>query len=207
MHTGDLGTLDAEGYGNVVGRKGQDMAIRGGENVYPVEIENVLYQHPAVADAQVFGVPDDRYGEELCAWIRLERREAAMTEEDVRSFCKDRIAYFKIPRYIRFVDEFPMTRHRQGAEIRHAATDDRRSGAEGAEDRLTAVAAERQYLRTTRVCGCRQPRASSAARQDRDLDYRWEPPPSDRSTNSVQKLRDLQRPRIFQAVRVCFANT
>ena len=107
MHTGDLGTLDAEGYGNVVGRS-KDMAIRGGENVYPVEIENILYQHPAVADAQVFGVPDDRYGEELCAWIRL-KGEAAMTEEDVRSFCKDRIAYFKIPRYVRFVDEFPTT--------------------------------------------------------------------------------------------------
>jgi fatty-acyl-CoA synthase len=107
MHTGDLGTLDAEGYGNVAGRS-KDMAIRGGENIYPVEIENVLYQHPAVADAQIFGVPDDYYGEELCAWIRLKQGEE-MTEEDVRSFLKDRIAHFKVPRYIRFVKEFPTT--------------------------------------------------------------------------------------------------
>ncbi|MBR0936645.1 AMP-binding protein [Bradyrhizobium jicamae] len=107
MHTGDLGMLDAEGYGNVVGRS-KDMAIRGGENIYPVEIENVLYQHPAVADAQVFGVPDERFGEELCAWIRV-RQGNAMTEIDVRSFCRDRIAHFKIPRYVRFVEEFPTT--------------------------------------------------------------------------------------------------
>jgi len=107
MHTGDLGTFDAEGYGNVVGRS-KDMAIRGGENIYPVEIENILYQHPTVADAQVFGIPDERFGEELCAWIRL-KQGSHMTELDVRSFCKDRIAHFKIPRYIRFVDEFPTT--------------------------------------------------------------------------------------------------
>jgi fatty-acyl-CoA synthase len=107
MHTGDLGTLDDEGYGNVVGRS-KDMAIRGGENVYPVEIENILYQHPAIADAQVFGVPDERFGEELCAWISV-KQGATMVEEDVRSFCKDRIAHFKIPRYVRFVDEFPTT--------------------------------------------------------------------------------------------------
>jgi fatty-acyl-CoA synthase len=107
MHTGDLGTFDAEGYGNVVGRS-KDMAIRGGENIYPVEIENILYQHPAVADAQVFGIPDERFGEELCAWIRV-KQGSAMTDLEVRSFCRDRIAHFKIPRYIRFVDEFPTT--------------------------------------------------------------------------------------------------
>lgn len=107
MHTGDLGSLDAEGYGNVIGRS-KDMAIRGGENIYPVEIENFLYQHSAVADVQVFGVPDERFGEELCAWIRL-KKGASMTEADVRSFCRDRIAHFKIPRYVRFVDEFPTT--------------------------------------------------------------------------------------------------
>jgi fatty-acyl-CoA synthase len=107
MHTGDLGKLDGEGYGNVVGRS-KDIAIRGGENIYPVEIENVLYQHSAIADAQIFGVPDDYYGEELCAWIRLKQGEV-MTEEDVRSFLKDRIAHFKVPRYIRFVKEFPTT--------------------------------------------------------------------------------------------------
>lgn len=107
MHTGDLGTLDADGYGNVVGRS-KDMAIRGGENVYPVEIENVLYQHPAVADAQVFGVPDESLGEELCAWVRL-KPGSAMTESEVKTFCRERIAHFKIPRYVRFVDEFPTT--------------------------------------------------------------------------------------------------
>jgi len=107
MHTGDLGTFDAEGYGNVVGRS-KDMAIRGGENVYPAEIEDVLYQHPVVADAQVFGVPDDRFGEELCAWIRV-KPGAKMSEEEVRSFCRDRIAHFKVPRYVRFVQEFPTT--------------------------------------------------------------------------------------------------
>ena len=107
MHTGDLGTFDAEGYGNVVGRS-KDMAIRGGENVYPAEIEDVLYQHPTVADAQVFGVPDDRFGEELCAWIRV-KPGAKMSEEEVRSFCRDRIAHFKVPRYVRFVQEFPTT--------------------------------------------------------------------------------------------------
>ncbi|QPF88939.1 AMP-binding protein [Bradyrhizobium commune] len=107
MHTGDLGTFDQDGYGNVVGRS-KDMAIRGGENIYPVEIENVLYQHPAVADAQVFGIPDERFGEELCAWIRL-KQGSTMTETDARSFCRDRVAHFKIPRYIRFVGEFPTT--------------------------------------------------------------------------------------------------
>jgi len=107
MHTGDLGTLDTEGYGNVVGRS-KDMAIRGGENVYPVEIENILYQHPAVADVQVFGVPDERFGEELCAWIKV-KPGAVMSEEHVKSFCKDRVAHFKIPRYVRFVAEFPTT--------------------------------------------------------------------------------------------------
>ena len=107
MHTGDLGTLDAAGYGNVVGRS-KDMAIRGDENVYPVEIENVLYEHPAVADAQIFGVPDDHFGEELCAWIRT-KPGASMTEDEVRSFCRERLAHFKIPRYIRFVQEFPVT--------------------------------------------------------------------------------------------------
>ncbi len=107
MHTGDLGTIDAEGYGNVVGRS-KDMAIRGGENVYPVEIENVLYQHPAVADAQVFGVPDAIMGEELCAWIRL-KPGAEMSEDEMRGFLLARIARFKVPRYVRFVSEFPTT--------------------------------------------------------------------------------------------------
>jgi fatty-acyl-CoA synthase len=107
MHTGDLATLDADGYANIVGRI-KDMVIRGGENVYPREVEEFLYQHPAVADVQVIGVPDARYGEELCAWVRL-REGQQVTGEELREWCRGRIASFKIPRYWRFVDEFPMT--------------------------------------------------------------------------------------------------
>ena len=107
MHTGDLATMDEEGYVNVVGRI-KDMIIRGGENVYPREIEEFLYTHPQVADVQVFGVPDDRYGEEICAWIVLEQG-AALDEDAVREFCRSSIARFKVPRYVRFVDAFPLT--------------------------------------------------------------------------------------------------
>ncbi|OXH93796.1 AMP-binding protein, partial [Burkholderia multivorans] len=107
MHTGDLATLDAEGYCNIVGRL-KDMVIRGGENVYPREIEEFLFRHPKIQSAQVFGVPDPKYGEELCAWIVL-RADEQMTEDDVRAFCQGQIAHYKIPRYIRFVDELPMT--------------------------------------------------------------------------------------------------
>ena len=107
MHTGDLATIDAEGYCAIVGRI-KDMVIRGGENVYPREVEEFLYQHPKIVDVQVFGVPDARFGEELCAWVKLRAGET-MTEDEVRAFCRDQIAYYKVPRYIRFVDEFPMT--------------------------------------------------------------------------------------------------
>jgi fatty-acyl-CoA synthase len=107
MHTGDLATIDAEGYCAIVGRI-KDMVIRGGENVYPREVEEFLYKHPKVFDVQVFGVPDPKYGEEICAWIKLRDGEA-MTAEDVRAFCRDQIAHFKVPRHIRFVDVFPMT--------------------------------------------------------------------------------------------------
>jgi fatty-acyl-CoA synthase len=107
MHTGDLATMDADGYCNIVGRI-KDMVIRGGENVYPREIEEFLYRHPAIQDVQVFGVPDQRYGEEICAWIKL-RPGTVLTAEGVREFCKDQIAHYKVPRYIHFVDEFPMT--------------------------------------------------------------------------------------------------
>ena len=107
MHTGDLGTIDAAGYGNIVGRI-KDMVIRGGENIYPREIEEFLYTHPKVADVQVVGVPDLRMGEELCAWVRLAPGEAA-DEDEIRAYCRGRIAHFKIPRYVRFVDAFPMT--------------------------------------------------------------------------------------------------
>ena len=107
MHTGDLATIDAEGYCAIVGRI-KDMVIRGGENVYPREVEEFLYKHPSIADVQVFGVADAKFGEEICAWIRL-RDGATMTEEDVRAFCRGQIAHYKVPRYVRFVDEMPMT--------------------------------------------------------------------------------------------------
>ena len=107
MHTGDIGTIDDEGYGNIVGRI-KDMVIRGGENIYPREIEEFLYAHAKIADVQVVGVPDPLLGEELCAWIRLVAGETA-DEEEVRAFCRGRIAHYKIPRYVRFVDEFPLT--------------------------------------------------------------------------------------------------
>ncbi|MEM7427310.1 MAG: AMP-binding protein [Pseudomonadota bacterium] len=107
MHTGDQATIDEEGYCNIVGRI-KDMVIRGGENIYPREIEEYLYRHPAIQDVQVFGVPDDRYGEELCAWIVLSEGQTA-SDEDIREFCRGQIAHYKIPRYIRFVSEYPMT--------------------------------------------------------------------------------------------------
>jgi fatty-acyl-CoA synthase len=107
MHTGDLATLDGEGYCNIVGRI-KDMVIRGGENLYPREIEEFLFRHPKIQDVQVFGVADPKYGEELCAWIRLREGET-MSEEEVRDFCRGQIAHQKIPCFIQFVDEFPMT--------------------------------------------------------------------------------------------------
>ncbi len=107
MHTGDLAVMDDAGYVNIVGRL-KDMVIRGGENVYPREIEEFLYRHPKVQDVQVVGVPDPRFGEEVCAWVKLRPGETA-DEEEIRAFCKGQIAHYKIPRYIRFVDEFPMT--------------------------------------------------------------------------------------------------
>ncbi len=107
MHTGDLAIIDAEGYGNIVGRL-KDMVIRGGENVYPREIEEYLYRHPKVEDVAVVGVPDPKFGEEICAWIKLKPGESA-TEDEVKTFCKGQIAHYKVPRYVRFVTEFPMT--------------------------------------------------------------------------------------------------
>jgi fatty-acyl-CoA synthase len=107
MHTGDLATMDAEGYISIVGRS-KDMIIRGGENVYPREIEEFLFNHEAVGDVQVVGIPDDRYGEEIGVFIRLKDGQAADAEE-IRAFCRGRIAHFKVPRYVFFVDEFPMT--------------------------------------------------------------------------------------------------
>jgi fatty-acyl-CoA synthase len=107
MHTGDLGVIDEAGYGNVVGRI-KDMVIRGGENIYPREIEEFLYRHPAIQDVQVIGVPDARFGEEVCAWIVL-KPGVALSEDEVKSFCQGQIAHYKIPRHIRFVEGFPTT--------------------------------------------------------------------------------------------------
>jgi fatty-acyl-CoA synthase len=107
MRTGDLGTMDVDGYITLTGRS-KDMVIRDGENIYPREVEEFVYQHPAVADVQAFGVPEDYWGEELCAWIRL-KPGAEATEDEIKAFCRDRITHFKVPRYVRFVDNYPMT--------------------------------------------------------------------------------------------------
>jgi fatty-acyl-CoA synthase len=107
MHTGDLATLDDDGYCRIVGRL-KDMVIRGGENIYPREVEEYLYQHPQIQDVQVFGVPDEHYGEELCAWI-IVKAGCDLDEDGIRSFCQNRISHYKIPRYIRFVESFPST--------------------------------------------------------------------------------------------------
>jgi fatty-acyl-CoA synthase len=107
MHTGDLATLDEDGYGNIVGRL-KDMVIRGGENVYPREIEEYLYRHENIQEVQVFGVPDEKYGEELCAWIKTQDG-SELIADDVRAFCQGQIAHYKIPRYVKCVDDFPMT--------------------------------------------------------------------------------------------------
>jgi fatty-acyl-CoA synthase len=107
LRSGDLAVLDAEGYCNIVGRL-KDMIIRGGENVYPREIEEFLYRHPGVQDVQVIGVPDPKYGEEICAWI-VPRPGATPTAEEIRAFCRGQIAHYKIPRYVKLVDALPMT--------------------------------------------------------------------------------------------------
>ncbi|WP_184418791.1 AMP-binding protein [Rhodanobacter sp. MP7CTX1] len=107
MHTGDLAVLDPDGYCSIVGRL-KDMIIRGGENVYPREIEEFLYSHPKVQDVQVFGVPDAKLGEQVCAWVRL-REGSSASEAEIQDYCRHRLAYYKVPHYVRFVDAFPMT--------------------------------------------------------------------------------------------------
>jgi fatty-acyl-CoA synthase len=107
LHTGDLGIMREDGYIHLTGRT-KDMIIRGGENVYPREVEDFLYSHPKIAEVQVVGIPDERLGEIVVAWIRLRPGETS-TEKEVRDFCDGRIAYFKVPEHVRFVDEFPMT--------------------------------------------------------------------------------------------------
>jgi fatty-acyl-CoA synthase len=107
LHTGDLGVMDEAGYCRITGR-GKDVIIRGGENVYPREVEEQLFKHPKVSDAQVFGIPSARLGEEVAAWVKLKEGERA-TEEEIRAFCLEALARFKAPKFIRFVEEFPMT--------------------------------------------------------------------------------------------------
>ena len=107
MHTGDLAVIDDQGYCNIVGRV-KDMLIRGGENVYPREIEEFLMTHPAVQDVQVFGIPHERFGEDVCAWV-IPRPGRGLSEDEIKSFCKGAIAHFKVPGQIRLVPEFPMT--------------------------------------------------------------------------------------------------
>jgi fatty-acyl-CoA synthase len=108
MHTGDIAVMNDAGYLNITGRI-KDLVIRGGENVYPREVEEFLYTHPDIVDAQVIGVPDDRYGEELMAWIRMREGATPLTAADVREYCDGQLARFKIPRYVHIVDDFPMT--------------------------------------------------------------------------------------------------
>ena len=108
MHSGDLAVMDEDGYLSIVGRL-KDMVIRGGENIYPREIEEFLYTHPDIVDAQVIGVPDERYGEELCAWVRLRVGAQELTADALREFCTGRLAHYKIPRYVKAVEEFPLT--------------------------------------------------------------------------------------------------
>src|SRR4029079_325343 len=107
IHTGDLGTIDEAGYCNIVGRV-KDLIIRGGEKISPREIEEFLYRHPKIQDAQIFGLPDRRYGEIVAAWIKL-RPSTTCVAEEIAQFCRENIAHYKVPQHIRFVDEFPMT--------------------------------------------------------------------------------------------------
>jgi fatty-acyl-CoA synthase len=108
MHTGDLAKMDDEGYVSITGRS-KDMVIRGGENVYPREVEEFLYTHPDILDAQVIGVPDEKYGEEIMAWIRMRPAAEPLTADSLRAYCAGQLAHYKIPRYVHIVDEFPMT--------------------------------------------------------------------------------------------------
>ena len=108
MHTGDLATMDDEGYIQIVGRI-KDMVIRGGENIYPKEVEEFLFTHPSISAVSVTGVPDKKYGEELVAWVQLAPAADPVTDDELRDYCKGRIAHYKVPRYFKYVDEFPMT--------------------------------------------------------------------------------------------------
>jgi fatty-acyl-CoA synthase len=130
LHTGDLAVMDEDGYVKITGRA-KDMIIRGGENVYPREIEEFLYTHPEVSDVQVYGVPDERYGEQVAAAVK-KKPDADLTEEDVKEYCRENIAYYKVPEYVDFVDDYPMTASGkiQKYRLREAAVE--RYGLQGA---------------------------------------------------------------------------
>jgi fatty-acyl-CoA synthase len=136
MHTGDLAVMDDAGYLNIVGRI-KDMVIRGGENIYPREVEEFLYTHPAIEDVQVVGVPDAKYGEELCAWVKL-RPGGELSAEQVREFCTGKIAHYKIPRYVRVTDSFPMTVTGKVQKFKMRETSVAELGLEGASQAQTA---------------------------------------------------------------------
>jgi fatty-acyl-CoA synthase len=136
LHSGDLGAMDADGYLRITGRL-KEMVIRGGENIYPAEIEEFLFSHPAVAQVAVFGVPDDYFGEELAAWIQLHAGEA-LDEPALREYCQGQIAHFKIPRYIRFVDQFPMTVTGKLQKFRMREIEVERRAAEDEQSQQTA---------------------------------------------------------------------
>ena len=134
LHTGDLAIRTPKGYYRITGRI-KDMLIRGGENIYPREIEECLFTHPAIEQAAVVGVPDLKYGEEVCAWIRL-RAGATLTEDEVREFCKKQLAHYKTPKYVRFVEAFSANRHRQNPKIQNPRNDDRRTPTQAARNGL-----------------------------------------------------------------------
>ena len=137
MHTGDLATMDDDGYVNIVGRI-KDMIIRGGENIYPREIEEFLYTHPAIADVQVVGVPDERYGEMVCAWV-IVRTAAELDEEALKEFCRGKIARYKVPRARPLRRCVPADGHRQGPEVQDARARDRRAWTRRVQDRVIVV--------------------------------------------------------------------
>jgi fatty-acyl-CoA synthase len=141
MHTGDLAVMRADGYCNVVGRI-KDMVIRGGENVYPREVEEFLYTHPGVEDAQVIGVPDPRYGEEICVWLRMRPGATPLDAAAVRAFADGRLAHYKIPRYVHVVDEFPMTVTGKVRKVDMRAESIRLLGLQGWHRRRTAARVE-----------------------------------------------------------------
>ena len=166
MHTGDLAVMREDGYCNIVGRI-KDMVIRGGENIYPREIEEFLYGHPDIEDVQVIGVPDEKYGEELCAWIKLKAGAEPLDAAAVREFATGKLAHYKIPRYVMVVEEFPMT---VTGKIRKVQM--REESAQGARSRVTRPTARSSAPRRPRRSRPPLRRTSATARGSRAAS-RW----------------------------------